>query len=260
MKRFYKQLIDRFFPGKRNRARIRLESSDYSVIYAIGDVHGCSRELVAAEKKIAADSQAYEGRKLLVLVGDYVDRGPNSRAVLDFLCKPPRPEFERVALCGNHDDKFLRFLKNPKGNLDWLQHGGRETLRSYDIDADYILARRSGLQGLIRRVAETVPPQHIAFLETLPIILEMGGLVFVHAGIVPGLPIADQQDEDLMWMREPFLSEGPKLPITVIHGHTASEEPVFGRQRICIDTGSFATGRLAVLRIFGDNAAIMVIE
>lgn len=249
--------IKRLFLERNPLPRMRMEISDYGAIYALGDVHGCLRELISAQKKIALDAQRFEKKKLLVLIGDYVDRGPNSKAVLDSLVKPPMDGFDRVALRGNHDDTFLRFVQNPRSHLDWLQLGGMETLRSYDIDADHLLGTRAGIDALVRQVEKTIPPHHLTFLQSLPVVLDMGSLVFVHAGIAPGVGIGDQRDYDLMWIREPFLEHGPKLPVKVIHGHTVSEEPFVGNGRIGIDTGCYATGNLTILRIVGDEMSFL---
>src|SRR6516225_7381761 len=112
------------------RERLCFLPSDYAAIYAIGDVHGCYDVLMEAERRIVADGQSFAGRKLIVLLGDYVDRGSRSRDVLEHLCTPPPAGFARVTLCGNHDDMFLRFLEEPASNLAWLSQGGRETLFS----------------------------------------------------------------------------------------------------------------------------------
>jgi serine/threonine protein phosphatase 1 len=109
----------------------------------------------------------------------------------------------------------------------------------------------------VRIVKQAVPASHIDFLASLPTMLEIGPLVFVHAGIRPGIPLAEQTDQDLLWIREPFLSAGPKLPVLIVHGHTVQPEPDFGNRRVGIDTGAFATGRLTVLRIANGKAHVL---
>jgi serine/threonine protein phosphatase 1 len=118
-----------------------------------------------------------------------------------------------------------------------------------------MLKRKPDEFGRILR--ETVPGHHVGLLESLPVALACGDLLFVHAGIRPGVTFEEQDDEDLLWIREPFLSEGPRLPLTVIHGHTAGNEPVFGKGRVCIDTGCYATGRLTAIRITADGSALL---
>lgn len=242
--------------GKGSAARQRLsrKGSDFSAIYAIGDVHGCYAELLDAERRILRDAADRDGQKLIVMLGDYIDRGPNSSQVLDHLCRPPPEGFERVALCGNHDDVFLQFIDTPRDHMEWLELGGRETLFSYGIDAGHILQRSGGDKMLADTVCQTIPAHHVDFLQGLPSLLCVGRLVFVHAGLRPGVPLQDQIDEDLMWIREPFLSRGPDLPVLVIHGHTPAPEVMYGTARVGIDTAAFATGRLTVLKL-ADGAA-----
>lgn len=247
-------------PGGPTGERTRLslgDQADHAVIYAIGDVHGCHAALLDAEARILDDAAASDGRKLLVMLGDYIDRGPNSRQVIEHLLMPPPAGFERVALCGNHDDLFYRFLLDPAAHLSWLQLGGRETLFSYGIDASHSLEQPRGLERLAALTREAVPQHHVDFLRSLPSLLTIGPIVFVHAGLRPGLPLDEQSDEDLLWIREPFLSRGPELPVLVVHGHTPAPQVSHGKGRICIDTAAFATGHLAVLKIANGKTEVI---
>lgn len=232
------------------RQRLTL-SAERPLIYAIGDVHGCLDALLALEEQIRRDAAGRMSEQPLILyLGDYVDRGPASAAVIEHLATPDhRDGIARIALCGNHDDTFLKFIFNPHQHLRWLDYGGDATLRSYGLDlADYP-DRDAAMYSLGEDLRRAVPQHHVDFLQNLPIALASGDRLFVHAGIMPGIPLAHQEDHDLIWIREPFLSEGPGLPLTVIHGHTAGREPVFGKDRICIDTTCYATGRLTALRV-----------
>jgi serine/threonine protein phosphatase 1 len=244
-------------PPPLHRKRLQI-SADRPLIYAIGDVHGCLDALLALEERIKADAAPHAAlQPLLIYLGDYVDRGPASAAVIEHLAKRHADGIERIALCGNHDDTFLNFMSEPAQNRRWLDYGGDATLRSYGLElADY-LDRADGLQALGEALRARVPAHHVAFLQALPIALLSGNRLFVHAGIQPGVPLPAQQDHDLIWIREPFLSEGPGLPLTVIHGHTAGREPVFGKGRICIDTTCYASGRLTALRVTLDGAAVL---
>ncbi|MBW6420399.1 serine/threonine protein phosphatase [Rhizobium sp. XQZ8] len=246
-------------PPQSKRRRIDLGAAAPAYpIYAIGDVHGCLDELKAAESRIKADIDATSRQGLVVLLGDYVDRGPRSRHVLDYLIRPSEFGLKRLPLCGNHDDVFLRYLDQPKAYAEWLGLGGEQTLMSYGIDLHHV-GTRSKSKGpqMEDLLAEAVPASHRNFLTELPISLKVGGFLFVHAGIKPGIPLEDQRDEDMMWIREPFLAEGPKLPLVVIHGHTPKPEPDRGPGRIGIDTGAYYTGKLAVLKIEGERAIIL---
>lgn len=234
----------------RARRRLRLEGPP-PAIYAVGDIHGCYDQLVTAEARIRQDAARRSGgAALVVYLGDYVDRGPQSAAVLDHLTKPHDDGLARIALCGNHDDTFLNFLEDPAGSMYWLgpNFGGAVTLQSYGIDPEEVLWREGA--GLMR----AVPQAHQAFLGALPVFLHVGNYLFVHAGVRPAVALEDQEDEDLIWIREPFLTDGPGLPLIVVHGHTPSAEPDLAPGRIGIDTGCFATGRLTVLRVDGTGA------
>lgn len=241
------------------RRRIDLGSNPPSYpIYVIGDVHGCINELRNAEARIAADIEATERDGLVILLGDYIDRGPSSRHVLEHLVRPSELGLKRLPLCGNHDDVFSRFLREPDLYAEWLGLGGDQTLISYGIDLHHLNARQRGRSAkLSELLTEAVPVSHRQFLFDLPISLKIGDMFFVHAGIRPGIPLDAQDDEDLLWIREPFLTLGPQLPLLVIHGHTPSPEPDIGPSRIGIDTGAFYTGRLTVLKMDDGQASIL---
>jgi serine/threonine protein phosphatase 1 len=247
--------------GEKPPRRRRLDLGDAQPvypIYAIGDIHGCIAELKKAEELIAADIKAAGRNGLVVLLGDYVDRGPRSRDVLDHLIKPSELGLKRLPICGNHDDIFLRYLTKPSLTSEWLTLGGEQTLMSYGIDLYHISTqRKSREQQLADLLTETIPASHRQFLRNLPISLRIGNLLFVHAGIRPGVALDEQNDEDLLWIREPFLSQGPELPFTVIHGHTPKPTTNIGPGRIGIDTGAYYTGKLAVLKIEGGRAATL---
>jgi serine/threonine protein phosphatase 1 len=154
---------------------------------------------------------------------------------------------------------FLRFLEEPASNLAWLSQGGRETLFSYGVDADYLLYRSRGRSAVGPAVRDVVPSSHVELLQSMPISLTVGDAIFVHAGLRPDVLFEKQTDQDLMWIREPFLSKGAPAPLLVIHGHTPVMEPVFANRRIGIDTAAFATGRLTVLRMAGGRPWLMTV-
>ncbi|WP_160006267.1 metallophosphoesterase family protein [Rhizobium sp. 18055] len=243
-------------PGHR-RQHLDIAGQDYVAIYAIGDVHGCHDKLVLACNAISADASAQKGRTLAIFLGDYVDRGMQSKSVLNYITNSGSFDFGCLFLCGNHDEAFLNFCRDPGRSLSWLDLGGRETLMSYGIDADHMLNSAGGIASLSEAVAQVVPARHLEFIENLPVLAKIGQNVFVHAGIRPGVPLAQQSDRDLMWIREPFLSRGPELDLTVVHGHTVSEEPAFGRNRIGIDTGAYESGRLTVMRMTGSEISFL---
>lgn len=234
------------------------ERSPAFPIYAIGDVHGCLDLLLNAEQKIAADMERNKTPGLIVMLGDYIDRGPNSSAVLEHLCQAPMEGTRRILLRGNHEAAFLQFVEAPLQNLQWLEFGGRQTLLSYGIDVKHYLTREARKQRRLETTLNTfIPEAHLALIRSMPIYLRFGKYLFVHAGVRPSIPLESQLDEDLLWIREPFLSSGPDLPYFVIHGHSPVPEPQVGASRICIDTGAVASGRLTVLKIQNESASVL---
>ena len=227
-----------------------------SAIYAIGDVHGCLKELRALERKIIDDAASVEGRKLLVMLGDDVDRGPESAGVLDHLLAPPPADFDRLCLMGNHEIMAANFLDNPNPRSDWLQFGGSETLQSYGLPLDIFGSRK---QANIRQVIDAcIPQDHIEFLRDRPWTLSAPGWLFVHAGLRPGVPLHRQSPNDLFWIRDEFFAAPALDGSCIVHGHTPGPEPVVTPARICVDTGAFATGRLTALKITPDAAPALL--
>lgn len=217
-------------------------------IYAIGDVHGCLDLLKRIEAQIVADAEGEPGDKLIVMVGDLVDRGPASAQVIDHLLAPPPAGFERICLRGNHEDMMLAFIRDPRRGAVWLDNGGRETLLSYGLPAETLL------RGVARRVLENlinshVPAEHIEFLEALPVLLDTPDAIFVHAGLRPGIKLAAQSDEDLIWFRDRYESDYSEFGRPVVHGHTPRTEALVTPHRIAIDTGAYLNGRLTAVRL-----------
>lgn len=235
--------------------RLIVDASHYAVIYAIGDVHGCLEPLLQLEERIGEDAANSEGRKLIVMLGDYVDRGPKSAAVLYHLTASPPAGFDRVCLRGNHDDAFLAFIEgDPAG--DWvLDHGAVQTFQSYGVTLDGSDARVN--HALREMVRAAVPQSHVDFLRSLPVLLSVGGDVFAHAGIRPGRPLVEQTDDDLMWIRRSFLDLGPGLPMRVFHGHTPMREAYVGPDRVSLDTHCYRTGRLTAARLSNGEVEIL---
>jgi len=244
-------------PPSRRRIDLGDEPATYP-IYAIGDVHGCLNELQQAEARIAEDIARTGRPGMVVLLGDYVDRGPSSYQVIEHLQQPSELGLRRLALCGNHDDIFNKFIDEPELYTDWLRLGGQQTLISYGIDIDRLSAMKNGrLNDLRQALGKAVPASHKQFLTNLPICLKIGKIVFVHAGLRPRVALEKQNDEDLMWIREPFPSQGPGQPLLVVHGHTPQPTPDIGMGRIGIDTGAYYSGKLTVLKIDGSHKAFV---
>jgi serine/threonine protein phosphatase 1 len=222
-------------------------------VYAIGDIHGRLDLLTRMHDWIAADAAtSTAGRRVLVYVGDYVDRGPHSSGVIDLLIDRPLPGFEIVHLLGNHEDAMLRFPDDISVGPTWLTYGGIETLLSYQIELpstewrDERALRR--LQGEVRRC---VPRRHVEFMRAMRLTHVEGDYLFVHAGIRPGIPLERQKREDLLWIRSDFLDSEEDHGRIVVHGHTISEKPDVRLNRIGIDTGAFYSDRLTCLVLEG---------
>lgn len=223
-------------------------------IYAIGDVHGrldLLRALIAAIDTEQKD--AGTARPTLVLLGDYVDRGPDSRGVVETLIEGPLPAFERVHLRGNHEASFLRFLDDIAVGPSWLYYGGAETLASYGIAAARDEDDPARLAALQAAFAAALPESHRAFMRGLEPCRAIGGYLFVHAGVRPGVPLAGQSLDDLLWIRGEFLRSPADHGHVVVHGHTIDRKPQVRRNRIGIDTGAFATGVLTCLVLEADR-------
>ena len=232
--------------------RLRLAFTDWpAAVYAIGDVHGCLEQLLALEARIEQDALAIDGEKWLVTLGDHIDRGPESAAVIAHLMGPAPAGFRRFSLLGNHEQMMLDFHDDPAANAYWLEEGGKETLASYDV----ALSNPQLVAGELvkRQIDERVPTAHREFMAGLPICLSLPGWLFVHAGVRPDLPLAMQSDEDLIWIRAPFL----KAPLTggfrVVHGHTPGKDIVATPYRIDVDTQCYHTGRLSAVRVTPDG-------
>lgn len=224
-------------------------------IYAIGDVHGRADLLERLFGLIDADlARRPAGRTLHVMLGDYIDRGPASRAVIDgILARAARHEL--IALKGNHDAFLLHALAEPLAMGDWLLMHGVETLASYGLTSANVAGSR--LSDLARAFAAALPAEHLAFFRGLRLSFSCGDFFFAHAGVRPGVDLAHQSDDDLMWIRQEFLRHEGDFGKVVVHGHTPVREVERRRNRIGIDTAAYATGKLTALVIEGNDLRLI---
>jgi len=219
-------------------------------IYAIGDNHGRADLLAALLRQIDVDCTLYpSSRPIVVFIGDYVDRGPASSEVLDLLLGCERTK-ETVFLKGNHEALVHRFLSVPAVLDEWRLCGGLETLVSYGLKPS-LNAGVAEQRRLAKELAKSIAKPHLEFLDSLKLSFSCGNFLFVHAGIRPGVPIRKQREEYLLWIREEFLSCDQRFEKFVVHGHTPVRTPDVRSNRINIDTGAFATGRLTCIMIEG---------
>ncbi len=211
-------------------------------LYVIGDIHGRLDLLDRLIEAIYRDAGARGTESLTVTVGDYIDRGPDSRGVIDRLMGNPFPG-RFAALKGNHEAMMARFLEDPQVGDLWSMNGGLETLHSFGIPVTTSWGRPD-----FARVAEALraalTPDESRFLASLHLSLSVGRYFICHAGVRPGMPLDRQRDEDLLWIRDAFLDSEMEFGKIVVHGHTPVPEPEVKANRINVDTGAFATGRL----------------
>ena len=223
-------------------------------VYAIGDVHGRLEPLARLVAMIRRDaSRPAAGRRVLIFLGDYVDRGLQSRQVIDFLMAGPAPGFETVFLKGNHEAWLLAFLEDAAVARQWLAAGGQATLLSYGVAMPSGPRDADCLERLRQTFAATLPEAHKAFLEGLSPRHVEGDYAFAHAGIRPGTSLGEQREEDLLWVRHEFIDDRRDHGVIVVHGHTFTAEPDVRANRIGIDTGAYATGRLTCLVLEGTS-------
>ncbi len=217
-------------------------------IYAFGDIHGRADLLKQMFTEIDADlARSPVKRSIEVYLGDYIDRGPSSAHTLDLLIERSRDR-EAIFLKGNHEAYFLEVLRDPTKLEDWRQFGGLQTLMSYGLQPSLNPDEAERIE-LIRRLNEVVPREHLAFLRSLKASFVCGDFFFVHAGVRPGIPLSEQQESDLLWIRNEFLDSEKNFGKFVVHGHTPVRHPDMRSNRINIDTGAYATGNLTLLKI-----------
>jgi diadenosine tetraphosphatase ApaH/serine/threonine PP2A family protein phosphatase len=231
-----------------NRDKNSAAAPEGKTIYAIGDIHGCAELLEQLIAKIDADAGGLEAAQL-VFLGDYVDRGPDSKGVIDQLIGLRQRQPDAVFLKGNHEALLLDFLNDPEGMAHWLDWGGEETLVSYGLSD---ILRRSG-ENLAAEFAEALPPEHLSFLKALTLKHRAGDYVFVHAGLRPGISLDEQSEEDLLWIRKRFHNtpRDQRPSFTVVHGHQPVKKPLDKGWRIDVDTGACWSGKLTAVVLEG---------
>jgi serine/threonine protein phosphatase 1 len=222
-------------------------------IYAIGDIHGRLDLLDDILARIDADDAARAPiRTTLILLGDLIDRGPESAQVIDRLMRLAEGGRPVRFLSGNHEEVFLKAMRGEKGALPFfLRIGGRETVLSYGIDEDEY--NRADYTELFDIMTARIPAEHVAFVESFEDMIVIGDYAFVHAGVQPRTPLEEQKVSALRWIRDEFLDHRAPLEKIIIHGHTITQDVEETPCRIGIDTGAYATGRLTAMGFEGDE-------
>lgn len=226
-------------------------------VYAIGDIHGQDDLLADLLTQIERDRADRPGAQVtIVLLGDLIDRGPRSAEVVERLrtYRPAGVRFEY--LTGNHEEVLLRILGG-EGDLvgDWLSFGGAECALSYGLDESHLADLPPG--EAVEALRSAIPASHQAFMESFSDTFRAGDYLFVHAGIRPGIALAEQAQADLRWIRDPFLDHGRRHELMVVHGHTISPQVDERPGRIGIDTGAYKHGVLTALVLEGSQRRVL---
>ncbi|CAN7512147.1 hypothetical protein Brsp04_02552 [Brucella sp. NBRC 12952] len=219
-------------------------------LYAIGDVHGRLDLLQDIHGLIHADidrNPTHDWR--IIHLGDYIDRGPGSKGVLDFLIHASTHDPRILSLIGNHDDGFLRYLATGDTNGIFALHGGSDTARSYGVEVDY-MDPASAAAGY-RQLVDNVPQAHVDYIRSMPSSVSFGDFFFCHAGVNPAVSLDTQDRDDLMWIRTLFLKWTDPLEKVIIHGHTPQSAIDVQPNRVNLDTYAWKSGKLSAIVIDG---------
>ncbi len=225
-------------------------------IYAVGDIHGCADLLDLLHEEIERDSKNFTADKHIVYLGDFVDRGHDSKGVIERVMRRAPPGFRAHYIKGNHDAALLDFLEDPETYRVWKSFGAADTLMSYGVrpplydSPEERIKARDALQRVL-------PADHLAFFRSLELKVTLGDYVFVHAGVRPGVSLDDQSEEDLLWIRDEFLVSTLMHEKVVVHGHTPLSAPVRTSNRISVDTGAYATGILTCAVLEGTSCRFL---
>jgi len=230
-------------------------------IYAVGDIHGRLDLLERLLDLIQNDSETHRAACThLVFLGDYIDRGSDSKGVVSRLISEPPHGFSRVCLKGNHEAMLLTFLEDPGASANWLHNGGDEALLSYGVDPGIVqnalYSGRAGRAGLAEANAAfraLLPDDHLLFFRGLECCFRSGGYLFAHAGVRPGVALDCQDESDLIWIRGDFLRHPGDFGAVVVHGHTPAHAPEELHNRIGIDTLAFRSGKLTAVALEGSR-------
>jgi serine/threonine protein phosphatase 1 len=231
---------------------------DGTTLYAIGDLHGRADLLELLIDKIKSDRMGAHDRAELIFLGDYIDRGPDSVAVIDRILELQHdPAFSVTTLKGNHESTALQFLADPAVGQLWCRMGGRQTLLSYGVCPPVASSDMEHWEAVRKAFQAALPERHLDFLRQLAVYAERGSYIFVHAGLRPGVKLAEQREWDMLWIRGEFLNCQSAFEKIVVHGHTSGSEPFVGTNRIGIDTGADVTNRLTGLKLVGSERELI---
>ena len=230
-------------------------------LYAIGDVHGRLDLLAAMHHRIEEEIERDSPTDWRVIhLGDYVDRGPDSKGVIDFLVEARQRDPRHLMLAGNHDIGFLDFLRAPDPEGLFMRYGGVQTAESYGVSLNMDASWFGKAETLKRghaALVKAVPQAHVDFLRSLPFSMTFGDFFFCHAGIRPGIALENQNQQDLMWIRDVFHDHSGLYPKIVVHGHTPVPEAEVMANRVNVDTLAWQSGNLTALVVDGADKRIL---
>ena len=237
-------------------AAIEAPSTDGRLIYAFGDIHGRADLLQPLVERILADAAARPpagpDKPLLIFLGDYIDRGRDARGVIDrIIALSQDPAVEVRTLLGNHEQAMLDYLDGSATGISFGRYGGRATLASYGVAAPDEAGSAEAWAAVREEFRQAIPDSHMAFLRSLESMIVIGDCVFVHAGVRAGVALDRQRLKDLLFIREEFFKTPVDCGKFVVHGHTPGEDAVAGPNRLCLDTGAYASGVLTAARLDG---------
>ena len=229
-------------------------------VYAIGDVHGRADLLRKLTDMILEDASRQEDpnhRHAVVFLGDYIDRGFQSREVIDLLVSDVFNGFETRFLKGNHEEALQTFLIDSSMGPKWANFGGIETLVSYNVQPPRSRESLEEWERARQSLVQQMPDLHRDFLDNLELCLVLGDYAFVHAGLRPGRPLEEQSESDLLWIRDEFLNDSRPFENIVVHGHTPIDTPHRDYRRIGVDTGAYMSGQLSAVRLCGEDVSFL---
>ncbi|RAZ85657.1 serine/threonine protein phosphatase [Mesorhizobium hawassense] len=233
-------------------------------LYAIGDVHGRHDLLVAMHRRIESQLEYAPATDWRIIhLGDYVDRGPDSKSVVDFLIEMQKRDPRNIMLAGNHDIGMLEFLANAEPDGLFMNYGGVQTAQSYGVDFTRDMHWFGKAEAIARghmALVKAVPRSHIDFLQSLPFSVSFGDFFFCHAGIRPGVPLESQSRQDLIWIRDAFHDHPGLYPKVIVHGHTPVPEAEVMANRINVDTLAWKSGTLSALAVNGGDKQIIDVQ
>ena len=227
--------------------------ADTDRIYAVGDIHGRADLLNEMFKRIAMDAAEHKDARnpRIILLGDYIDRGDNSRDVIDLMLSVVEtlPQDRLQFLMGNHEAALLAFLQDPTERSEWLRFGGLQTLSSYSVAPPKSNPTDAELVAVADALRASMGQAHLDFMMSFQRYLTSGDVVFAHAGLETSVALAEQDDDAILWGRSDFIETGGVEGLRVIHGHYDATEPVILPTRVCVDTGAYYSGRLTAIRL-----------